>query len=379
MARSSSRNFTELLIALQLLLNSKFKARDQHLKSADWVIHTMSEAPLSRSDDVDHLLRNAQLRDELEPFLDDSISQLNVGELPTRVENEYLASMLAWETCRCCPLASGSSRSSQLPRPETLTDEQLHDILWDTIQRLYDKRIVLDFTDHLSDRQLYCLIFRDILPSPEKKLERSDNYLHWDCADAGGDPEVWLRYYASDEDRRGWKKPVPVRCHRLRRRRTRVSFRVGRCSLALASSGVFVAVSIPIPGATAGVPSSAGSTEHCEPLPPALAHRTSTKLEPVTALFRLALSRPMARRMIRPAAGRLHIIPIEQVRLRLALGKQLRLIEIMGRIGIAARAELQQRPAGDLVAELEHAQVRQPHHAVVLLDRLTNGIWIVGV
>ena len=149
-------------------------------------------------------MRNAQLRDELEPFLDDSISQLNVGELPTRVENEYLASMLAWERAPVLPICEWFQPHLQLPRPETLTDEQLHDILWDTIQKLYDRRIVLDFTDHLSDRQLYCLIFRDILPSPEKKLERSDNFLHWDCADAGGDPEVWLRYYASEEDRRSW-------------------------------------------------------------------------------------------------------------------------------------------------------------------------------
>lgn len=173
----------------------------------------MAEVPLSRPDEVDHLLRNAQLRDELEPFLDDSISQLNVGELPTRVENEYLESMLAWERAPVLPIGEWFEPKLELPRPDTLTDEQLHDILWDTIQKLYDRRVVLDFTDHLSDRQLYCLIFRDILPSPEKKLDRADNYLHWDCADAGGDPEVWLRYYASEEDRRGWKEsgsgPLP--------------------------------------------------------------------------------------------------------------------------------------------------------------------------
>lgn len=164
----------------------------------------MSEAPLHGTNEVDHLLRNAQLRDELEPFLDDSISQLNVGELPTPVENEYLASMLAWERAPVLPIGEWFEPHLRLPRPETLSDEQLHDLLWDTIQKLYDKHVVLDFTDHLSDRQLYCLIYRDILPSPEKKLDRADNYLHWDCADAGGDPEVWLRYYATDEDRRNW-------------------------------------------------------------------------------------------------------------------------------------------------------------------------------
>lgn len=161
----------------------------------------MSDAGLSRPDEVDHLLRNAQLRDELEPYFDESISRLNIQELPTPLENEYLASMLAWERAPVVPIAEWFVPELRLPHPDQLNDTTLHDLLWDTIQKLFDKRIVLDFTDHLSDRQLYCLIYRDILPSPEKKIASSEHYLHWDCADAGGDPDVWLRFYATDEDR----------------------------------------------------------------------------------------------------------------------------------------------------------------------------------
>ena len=57
-------------------------------------------------------------------------------------------------------------------------------------RKLFQKRIVLDFTDHLNDRELYCLIFRDILPAREKKLDGPSNYLHWDCTGANCDPEV---------------------------------------------------------------------------------------------------------------------------------------------------------------------------------------------
>ena len=66
------------------------------------------------------------------------------------------------------------------------------------------KRVVLDFTDHLTDRELYCLIVRDILPSPEKKIDNSSSYLHWDCSDASGDAQLWLRYYATAEEREQW-------------------------------------------------------------------------------------------------------------------------------------------------------------------------------
>ena len=92
-----------------------------------------------------------------------------------------------------------------MPPPESLDDQQLHQILWVTINQLYAERIVLDFTEHLSDRQLYCLIYRDILPSPEKKIDRPKNYLHWDCLDAANNPEDWLRFYATKEEREQWK------------------------------------------------------------------------------------------------------------------------------------------------------------------------------
>ena len=166
----------------------------------------MSSVRPTKSDDVEHLLRNAQLRDQLEPFFDESIEFVNRRELPTPVENELLASMLAWERAPVLEISKWFSPELTLPHPDKLDDATLHHKLWTTIDRLYEKRIVLDFTDHLTDRQLYTLIFRDILPSPEKKIDNSSTYLHWDCSEAGGDESVWLRFYASDADREAWSE-----------------------------------------------------------------------------------------------------------------------------------------------------------------------------
>ena len=47
--------------------------------------------------ELEELLRNAELRDELEPYYAESITRVNVHHLPLSVENDYLASMLAWE------------------------------------------------------------------------------------------------------------------------------------------------------------------------------------------------------------------------------------------------------------------------------------------
>jgi hypothetical protein len=166
----------------------------------------MSPPPRPSAEEVEHLLRNAQLRDELEPFLDESISRVNVKELPTPAENEFLESMLAWERAPVVPVGMWFAPPLVLPPAESLSDEMLHAALWDAIHKLYAMRIVLDFTDHLSDRELYRVIRNDLLTSREKKVDTPSNFLHWDCADITGDPDVWLRYYASEEERRRWSE-----------------------------------------------------------------------------------------------------------------------------------------------------------------------------
>lgn len=156
------------------------------------------------SSEVDLLLENARLRDALEPFLDDSLNVLDVRRLPTEEENEFLESMLDWERAPVEPISRWFEPELQLPTPESLTDEQLHGVLWETLKQLYDKRVIIEFTDHLSDRQLYCLICRDILPSPEKKLASRKSFLHWHGLDLDHDIDLWLRYYATDEERQQW-------------------------------------------------------------------------------------------------------------------------------------------------------------------------------
>lgn len=158
----------------------------------------------SKHDEVDSLLRNAMLRDELEPLFDESLGSVDYQVMSTHRENEFLESMLEWERAPMVPVSQWFDPELILPHPERLDDGELSELLETTIAQLYAERIVLDFTNHLTDRQLYTLIYRDILPSYEKKLAKRNNYLHWDCANIEGDPDIWLRYYASDEERDMW-------------------------------------------------------------------------------------------------------------------------------------------------------------------------------
>ena len=157
-------------------------------------------------DEIDCLLRNGELRTQIEPYLDEAVWEIDFRSLPTPVENRFLESMLAWELAPLAPIARWFEPQLALPPACTLDDDQLRERLWETIDRLYGKRIVLEFTDHLSDRDLYTLIRRDILPAPVKQVDLPDNYTHWDCsARDDGDPTDWLVYYASDVERELWR------------------------------------------------------------------------------------------------------------------------------------------------------------------------------
>lgn len=175
----------------------------------------MSRVQRPAPEEVEHLLRNAELRDALEPFLDESISRIDTAILSTPEENSYLESLLVWELAPAIPIAQWFNPPLELPPEQSLDDHDLHFVLWDTIYKLYSQRIVLDFTDHLTDRELYRVIVGNIMPECEKKLDLPGNYLHWDCADVSGNPDIWLRYYANDEERQVWSestdRPLPER------------------------------------------------------------------------------------------------------------------------------------------------------------------------
>jgi hypothetical protein len=161
--------------------------------------------------DVDELLLNAELRTELEPYYDESLYRVRFQYRNLRQENEFLASMLDWEMSAVEPIYRWFQPELRLPPPTQLADEKLSQILGDVVAKLFEKKIVLDFTDHLSDRELYTLIYRGILPSLEKNLKHRYHFMHWDCS--GGDSDIWLRFYASDDDREQWAEhydePLP--------------------------------------------------------------------------------------------------------------------------------------------------------------------------
>jgi hypothetical protein len=101
-------------------------------------------------------------------------------------------------------------------RPEAgLSDGELAAELWRVIEALARRRQYLEWTDHLSDRELYKLLVNRVL---EEETEVLPPEAAWNCHisvhEYGGPGEedgtnVYLQYYADDETRADWVKQFP--------------------------------------------------------------------------------------------------------------------------------------------------------------------------
>ena len=155
--------------------------------------------------EIDLLIQNARLRDQMEPYLDEAVYLVDLDRMSTVRENEFLSSMLAWEKAPVLPISQWFEPELKLEPHQNFSDAEMIDQLDQLVGRLFEQNIVLLQTEHLSDRQLYCLIARDILLAEEKKMMLpGQEFLQWQCLDDARDEESWLRYYATQEERELW-------------------------------------------------------------------------------------------------------------------------------------------------------------------------------
>ena len=97
--------------------------------------------------------------------------------------------------------------------PQDMDDNQLHDRLWLLIAKLGERRVFLYNTDHLGDRELYTLLYDEILREETKVIAPDCNRSAWhiDLVGTGSeeDLELYLKYYADDSDRDNWQSDFP--------------------------------------------------------------------------------------------------------------------------------------------------------------------------
>lgn len=102
------------------------------------------------------------------------------------------------------PAQKSAEENIPLLPPAEITEETLTPILWELLHNLALRGFYLLHTDHLGDRELYAALWHHGLREPAHLPGRNPRggWFH-DFLGSWGeeDMQIWLRYYASDEER----------------------------------------------------------------------------------------------------------------------------------------------------------------------------------
>ena len=142
-----------------------------------------------------------------------------LGDMPADVEEGILRSILDVESAMpisLWDLLTHKRVGLDIPEPDELDDARLTAKLREIINRMARLKAYLLYTNHLSDRELYELLYYDALPAKSALLSMNCAFV-MDCTGcAAGSPEgrqIFLRYYADEEQRREWasksNEPIP--------------------------------------------------------------------------------------------------------------------------------------------------------------------------
>ena len=123
-------------------------------------------------------------------------------ECPPEMEAAFLESVLAFETSPKRRLLDLLEESGiEVPQPKKLSGKQLTAKLWEIIHGLLKQSVVLCNTDHLSDRQLYTLLWKGTLRN--EVVISPVHTLRLDMTEDGRDTGMttYLKYYATEGQR----------------------------------------------------------------------------------------------------------------------------------------------------------------------------------
>jgi hypothetical protein len=135
------------------------------------------------------------------------------SDLPADLEEEFLKSILEYETAPPATLMQWLANAGlQVPPPEALSDEAIHQKLWEVINRMASLGAYLQNTNHLSDRELYSFLYREGLREEVVLFPENPSYMYGlDLLGSGSeeDMQVYMRYFADEEYRQKWAADFP--------------------------------------------------------------------------------------------------------------------------------------------------------------------------
>ncbi len=160
--------------------------------------------------------RLEHIREMEEKILKLSGGQAEIGFsplCPESVHEKFLEHILAFEESEKGTLYDELAKGGlQLSPPEELAEEHLVSKLWEVIRGMALLGAYLHNTNHLSDRELYDRLWREILPESTVVMPMNPGFAqHIDMIGSGCEEDIklFLKYYADEDDRLDWARRWP--------------------------------------------------------------------------------------------------------------------------------------------------------------------------
>ncbi len=167
----------------------------------------------SDEDEAERAKKIAELKRQAQELVGGKMAEGELEECPPEVTEQFLEQVVAYEKA---PWTTNFKQleeaGMELPAPETLNDEQLTKKLWEVIHGLALLRVFLEDTNHLSDRELYTLLWSDMLREEVKAVPLDEDGAYH-VSPLGGcseeDIQLQMKYYADEDWRRHWLEDFP--------------------------------------------------------------------------------------------------------------------------------------------------------------------------
>jgi hypothetical protein len=139
------------------------------------------------------------------------MQSFGIEHLPPDIAEQFLQEVIAFETApMVTDFAELTADGIELPDPATVEDAEINPLLWRVIAALARHRVFLSHTNHLSDRELYSVLWHNVLREEHAAIpECAAGAFHVDVP--GDDPQAtnFLTYYADEHDREFWREDFP--------------------------------------------------------------------------------------------------------------------------------------------------------------------------
>ena len=171
----------------------------------------VSENDSENMEDIDRQIHIDNLKEQADALTGGEMSAHTSDDCPPEVEEQFWENVVEYEMApQVSPFERLVEAGVELPEADALDDAALSKKLWEIIEWLGKEHVFLSSTDHLSERELYALLWQDLLRELSPVLGGGWNW-HLDVLGSGNEEDTYLsmKYYADEESRKQWMESFP--------------------------------------------------------------------------------------------------------------------------------------------------------------------------